>query len=235
MEITNTVQKRILAQLILSPALSFNQLWDKKDDSNKLAYHIQRLVSLGLIIKENNKYTLTPEGKALTSFLTQEGQNHIFPTIAYIAVLRQGKKLLCQERLKEPFRGYFGFVSGNLPFGIPFFDAIKKGIMQQTGLTVKGLQSKGFEEIITFEDNKPLHHHILYVVEGKAEGNLQQILGKKNVWVTKKEFETMKLFPKIAFDELIDPAVRFVVVSGQRFMKNGAFIGGKIIRKEVVQ
>src|SRR3989338_591387 len=205
MKISNLQQKKIIAQLIAKPKLSFNQLLDKKEDSNKLAYHINKLEDLGLIIKFEGKYILTKEGKALSAFLDVDGETSLFPTIAYIAIIWNGNKLLCQERLKEPFRNYVSFVSGPIKFGINTFDYVKEDVLKQTGINLLKLREKGIEEVITYENNKPTYHHMLYLFEAKASNfELIENPSKRNMWLTKKEIESKKIFPKIAFDYITD-------------------------------
>src|SRR3990172_2418916 len=124
MKFDHEKQRRIILELMLHPSLSFNQLWDRKDDSNKIAYHINKLERDGLIRKVDGKYGLTKQGRAASAFLDVEGKSTSFPTLAHITVIRKGNKILCQERLKEPFRGYYSFVTGSLQFGKSLFETI---------------------------------------------------------------------------------------------------------------
>jgi hypothetical protein len=77
-----------------------------------------------------------------------------------------------------------------------------------------------------------LYHHLVYGIEAVAEGKLlDSVIGKRNVWLAKKQLLEKKIFPKIAFDEYLDPKVKLVIAEGQRFMENGAFTGVRVIRK----
>lgn len=236
MRINNPQQKKIISQLIAKPKLSFNQLWDKKEDSNKIAYHINKLEEIGLIVKENKKYALTANGKALSAFLDLDGETVSPPTLAYIAIIKYENKMLCQERLKEPFRGYVTFISGPIKFGIGIDDWVKEDMFRQAGIKISKIREKGIEEVITYENKKPIFHHLLYLLEAKAENfKLTENPFKRNMWLTKKELESKKMFPKIAFDYLTDPKIDFVSIYGHRFMDNGKFINCKILRKRVIK
>jgi len=235
MRIDNAEQRRIIAQLILNEKMTFNQLWGKRGDSNKLAYHVNRLVENGILTKTPSGYSLSAKGKALSALLDGDGNSAPQPVMAYVVIIHKAGKMLCQERLKEPFRGYVSFISGNVKFGSSIIECAIAGVKKQAGLDLIHPMIKGTEEIVTFEGDEPLYHHIISVVTGGCEGELNtEIPGKRNRWVTKKQLSLEKLFPKIALDELLDPAVESVRAYGHRYMKDGEFTGGKVLWKDAI-
>lgn len=236
MRIDNAEQRRIIARLILNQKMTFNQIWGKRGDSNKLAYHINRLVENKILSKSPSGYCLSAKGKALSALLDGDGKESPHPVMAYVVIISKAGKLLCQERLKEPFRGYVGFVSGNIKFGSSVIDCAIAGVKKQAGLDLKNPVIKGTEEIVTFEGDEALYHHMISIVTGGCEGELiSEMPGKRNRWVTKKQLFDEKLFPKIGLDELLDPEVQSVRAFGHRYMKDGEFIGGKVIWREMIR
>ena len=233
MNLDHQKQREIVLKLAYSDLLTFNQLWDKKEDSNKLAYHLNRLVKLGLAKKSKNGYSLTERGKALTAFLDTKGVETTFPTLAYIVLVKNNGRLLCQERLKQPFKTLHSFPSGQVPFGTTAHDAARNGLLEQTGIRVDKLRHKGIEEIKTFEGEQLLYHHILLIFETESTDiQLKQTPKAKNLWLTAKEYLAKKRFPDIALPEIIH-SHSFIIASGERYMHNGEFTGAKILNKTV--
>ncbi|MBD3319374.1 hypothetical protein GF342_05705 [Candidatus Woesearchaeota archaeon] len=228
MHLENSVQQKIIRDLIHVEKASFNQLWKKKGDSNKFAYHLNRLINLGLIKKKSGHYTLTRLGKTFIAFLdSTTGSALSMPTLAYVCIIKKGRQYVCHERTKAPFRGYWSFVSGTLQFGSAIDAQVATDARTQTGLVLHDVKHKGIEEIRTLEDNEILYHHLLLIYTAKVKkGTLRVTLpGKRQQWMTEKEFLSAKTFPPIAVHELLDNNNTFVIASGERYMKQGQFTG----------
>lgn len=227
----NPLQRELFAKLMLKSSLGFNELWNKKERSNKIAYHLKHLCKIGLVSKTDNKYSLSEQGRALSAHIGSDGTITRMPTVAYLLIIKNGKKFLCQRRRKEPFRGYLSFVSGSVDFGTSSMEYAKKDAERQTGLTIKSIQPKGIEEVITYDGGQKAYHHVLIAYDASARGKLKQTIGKENVWLTKKQIKNEKHFPKIALDDYLDQTKEFTISEGERHMKNGSFVGGTLKRK----
>ena len=161
------LERSILLKLIHSPEMSFNELWAKQGESNTFTYHVHKLEQQGLIAKNTRgNYSLTDEGRRMSAFIEGEtGTKAEFPTLTLVILARKGERYLCQKRLKEPFYGYWGFVSGKINFGHNLFSCASRDLLEEAGLFGSEWTLKAFEMVKTFEQEKLLHHHYLFFVE----------------------------------------------------------------------
>ncbi len=227
------IQKNILLKLIHAPELGFNELWAKQGESNAFAYHIKKLEEQKIIQKTpQEKYQLTTEGRKLSAFIEGDtGTKALFPTITVVLLVWDGDKLLCQKRLKEPFYGTWGFVSGKINFGFNLFECATRDLKEETDLEASDWTLKALEQIKTYEQNQMIFHHYLFMVETKnAKGILKERTHKaEHAWLTVEEYEAKKSFPGGWFYTHILPAKRPILIEAERFMEKGKFIGGKLL------
>lgn len=236
MDIQHEVEKQIILKLIHNPILSFNELWAKQGESNNFAYHINKLEEKKLICKnEQGNYHLTEEGRKLSAFIEGDtGAKAEFPTLTVVALVKQNEKYLCQRRLKEPFYGYWGFVAGKINFGQNLFECATRDLLEEAGLHATEWKLKAIEQVKTFENSKILHHHYMFIVETtKATGTLKEKTHKaEHTWLTLEEYAKKERFPSDWFFTHIVNAEKPAMIEAERYMENGRFTGGKIVRVE---
>lgn len=227
------LEKKIVLKLIHTPRASFNELWDKQGESNTFAYHLGKIVEKGLVEKKEGLYSLTEEGHKFSAFIEGDtGSRAEFPTITIVLIVKEGDKYLCQKRLKQPFYGVWGFPSGKINFGQNLFECAKRDLMEETGLESDKWELKALEQVKTFEDDKMLfHHYIFHVMTETAKGALKEHTHKaENKWMTIDEYyEKEESFPGDKFKEHILPAKVPILLEGERYLKNGKFIGYKTL------
>lgn len=102
-------------------SLKFNQIRDNAYPSNKFSYHLNALISEGLIKKENEQYTVTNEGVRVLTYLDGvKIENKKKPIVGVFILGHDTEKdlILLNERSKQPFLGYFGVPGGKLELGV---------------------------------------------------------------------------------------------------------------------
>jgi hypothetical protein len=166
MEISHDIQKSILLKLIHTPEATFTELLGNERDSNKFAYHLGGLEKSNIILKKDGKYSLSTEGKKISAFIEGDtGSKAAFPTFTHVLIVKDGDKILAQKRLKEPFYGYWGLISGKINFGFNIEECAKRDIEEETGLKAENAKFFGVNQAKTFEDDNMIHHHIMFFVE----------------------------------------------------------------------
>lgn len=231
-EIQHETERQILLKLIHNPELSFNELWAKQGESNKFAYHVNKLEEKGLIKKSQKGYQLTDEGKKLSAFIEGDsGTRAEFPTLTVVVLVKNGDKYLCQKRLKEPFYGYWGVVSGKINFGQNLFECATRDLYEEAGLKANDWKLKGIEQVKTYQEGKLLFHHYMLIVEtDKFSGTLKERTHKaEHKWLTLEEYEKAEGFPREWFFKYIVHAERPVMIEAERYMENGKFTTGKLL------
>lgn len=223
-------QRKIILKLIHNPSLSFNELWGKEGESNKFAYHLNKLEEEGLVIKQETTYTLTEEGKKLSAFIEGDtGTKAEFPTLTIVLIIKKDEKYLCQKRLKEPFYGYWGFVSGKINFGQNIEECAHRDLYEETGLETKEWKLKAIEQTKTFEESKLLFHHYMFILEtNNPKGQLKIKTHKaEHVWLTLDEYKNKERFPGEWFFDHIIHSNKLVLLENERYMKEGKFISAQ--------
>lgn len=171
---------------------------DKKYESNLFAYHLKRLQEQGIVEKQEDYYHLTPEGRKLSAFIEGDtGSKASLPTPTVIIVVREGNKLLCQKRLKEPFFGIWGLPSGKINFGWHPRECAIRDLKEETGLDAKNAELIDVESTKSFDDGALLYHHLMFTyLVTEYEGTLIERTHKaENKFLTLDELSQEKCFP----------------------------------------
>lgn len=188
------LQLQILKKLLFSPGLKYSEL--RPDDSienNKLSFHLDTLVSQGLVNKKGDKYILTLIGKEYANRMDTEKiqikkQGKIGVVPCCVRNIDGKKEYLIYTRLKHPFYGYQGFPTGKIDYGESVFDAARRELQEETNL-------KGDPELFcithyTVYDKK---HNLLedkYFYFMKVENPLGELKANnegKHEWVKESE------------------------------------------------
>lgn len=233
MELEHDIQRKIILRLIHDPELSFNELWQKQGESNNFAYHLNKLQELSLINKtESGNYKLTLEGQKRSAFIEGDtGTQAQFPTFSIVILAKTGDKYVCQKRLKEPFYGYWGFISGKINFGQNLFECATRDLLEETGLRSTQWILKALEQVKTYDQGKLAFHHYLFHLEtDSVSGELIEKTHKaENAWLTLEEYKQKETFPSEKFFQYILPAKTPVLLEAERYMEKGKFVGSKIV------
>ncbi len=143
-------QTTILRELLFHPSASFAELQKPTGlDSAHFKFHIARLVQLGFVQKEaDSKYSLSTLGKEYANRLdTEKNTIEKQPKLSVLLAIEKGDgRLLFQERLKQPYYGFWSLPTGKISWGEKVTEAGARELKEETGLTadlrVSGLQHK---------------------------------------------------------------------------------------------
>lgn len=206
-------QTHILRELLFHPSAGYAELQKPTGlTSDHFNFHIRRLVELSLVQKlKRGKYRLTPAGKEYANRLDTD-QNTIErqPKVAVllgIERLRNGKKeYLFQERLKNPWFGFWGIPSGKIRWGETIPDAAARELYEETRLTADISFAGIYHEHTLLDDNPlPQEDKIFFVMHCRnPKGKLlKQFEGGKNAWFAASDAK--KLEPRfLSFDLELD-------------------------------
>lgn len=218
----HSAQTAILRELLFHPSANFATLQKTTGlDSDHFKFHIKRLLELGYVEKtDNSHYTLTIKGKEYSNKLdtdsnTMERQTK---TAALLIVAREKDgetEILVQERLKQPFYGFWGRPTGKIRWGETIVEGAERELLEETGLRakckVKGVYHKIDKQT---ESGELLEDKIFYAVLcTDLEGELtEEFEGGRNAWMTVDQINKLsKKFEGIEKDHLkyIDQPFQF--------------------------
>ncbi len=208
-------QVAILRHLLFSPSAGFAQLQkDTALTSDHFNFHIKKLVESGYAQKNGDQYTLTARGKEYANRLdTDENEIERQPKISVVLIVERQhdgrREFLCQQRLKQPYYGFWGRLGGKLRWGESFEEAAARELMEETGMagtfTYKTIYHK---RDYKKQSGELLEDKVFIIMHtDNATGELMvDFEGGHNEWLTQEEFIAKEKTFESAhhFIELID-------------------------------
>lgn len=152
-------------------------------------------------LKKNSlKYSLTPKGKEFANRMdTEEVSIEKQPKVAVMVVatkIENGKKyLLVQERTKEPYFGYSGFITGKIRFGEKVVEAAKRELKEESGLSCKNIHLKRLvrDYVVLNNTGELVEDKMFFVIHAaNPKGDLVNTKNGNNKWLTEDEFKHLK-------------------------------------------
>lgn len=202
------VQGSILRELLFHNGTNFASLNKTELTNDHFTFHIKRLLSEGIIEKKGKLYYLTQKGKQFAGKLdidSKKMEKFGTPGVAVTAkkMIDGIPHYIVQQRLKEPFYGYYGFINGKIRFSEFSKDTARRELKEETGVS-------GEPEILMVahklrgpsrEEIKLDHFFFLYLVKNPV-GELQDTKEGKNFWKPLDEIRKLQIFP--GFESYLD-------------------------------
>jgi ADP-ribose pyrophosphatase YjhB (NUDIX family) len=196
------VQTSILRELLFHPSAGYAVLQKPTGlTSDHFNFHIGRLVDLGLVEKvARGEYRLTPRGKEYANKLdTDNNTIERQPKVAVILAVEKeenGKRyVLFQERLKNPYFGFWGLPSGKIRWGETIMETAARELDEEAGLEADFRIAGVYHEHVSNSDNGEfLEDKVFFVMHGtRPRGRLKEKFeGGRNTWLTRKESEGLE-------------------------------------------
>ena len=187
-------QTSILRELLFHTQAGFAQMQKPTGlTSDHFTFHISRLVDLGYVEKvAKGMYKLTHKGKEYANKLdTDTNTIERQPKCAVILAVEDDQgRWLYQERLKNPYYGFWGFPTGKIRWGETILETAARELDEETGLSadyrIAGLYH---EHVKSAETKDILEDKLFFVVHcTNPRGNLvADFEGGHNEWKNPKE------------------------------------------------
>ncbi|HCR35549.1 hypothetical protein A2130_02635 [Candidatus Woesebacteria bacterium GWC2_33_12] len=194
-------QSFILKSLQFKTRASFSELNIYNITSDRFNFHLKRLVTNKFISKDDLKYSLTSKGKEFIN--RAEKQAKIGVAIHCIRTKNGKKEYLIHRRGKEPFKNWYGSISGKVLFGENPIKTSERVLKKETGLdgdfTLKGIAHyiRLDKEKTSLEDE----YFWVYKVDNIKGGFRKKTKYGENIWLNKQQIKKLKnIFA--SFDEM---------------------------------
>ena len=162
-------QVSILRELLFHPEAGFAHMQKPTGlTSDHFNFHITRLIDLGYVEKVvKGQYRLTPKGKEYSNKLdTDTNTVERQPKVAVILAIEKGDgKWLFQQRLKQPYYGFWGFPSGKIRWGEMIKETAARELEEETGLSADLRIAGLYHEVVrSVETNEILEDKQFFMI-----------------------------------------------------------------------
>lgn len=212
-------QVAILRHLLFVPSARYAELQKKTAlSSDHFNFHIKKLIEAGYVEKRDQQYRLTPKGKEYANRLdTEEHEIERQPKISVALIVerqRDGRReFLFQQRLKNPYFGFWGRLGGKVRWGESFEAAAARELEEETGLQATFAYRMSYRKRDFTADGELLEDKLFIIMHtDHTDGELmERFEGGYNKWMTQEEFlQTDKRFESAhEFVELIDQGASY--------------------------
>lgn len=205
-------QMKILRHLLLSPSAGFAELQKQTGlTSDHANFHIKKLTDVGYIEKNpEDKYVLTRAGKEYANRMdTDDNVIEKQPKLSVALIIEDAEgRFLAQQRLKQPYYGFWGRPTGKIRWGETMLEAAGRELTEETGLTAD-LSVAGFYHKMDYDKDSSelLEDKIFVLVYGTnpqgelvvdGEGHHNEWLSDKTLYEQDKFFQSVPEITAIA-------------------------------------
>lgn len=223
------IQSQIITILLFKPEARFSELNKTKLPTDQINFHIKALLDSKLLEKgKNGKYILTSSGKEFANrFDTEksvvEKQAKVSVVIVSSKKVNGITKYLLQQRLKQPYYGYYGAVGGKIRWGETVEEAAIREFKEETGLDAKVKLLKVKHKMDYSKEGLLLDDKYFFVFKAfNLKGTLiSKFEGGRNIWLTREEMQTINP----VFDDL-DRTMKIVNQKKLTFSQNKYTVSG---------
>lgn len=191
-------QVAILHALLFRPAAGFAELQKASAlSSDHFNFHLRKMIEQGLVHKNNaGHYTLTITGKEYANrFDTDARVVERQPKVAVLlAIQNREGKWLCQQRLKQPFYGFWGRPTGKIRYGETIMEGAARELMEEAGITAT-LKFQGIYHKMDYQTDSGelLEDKIFFTIYGTdPQGDfVEEFEGGRNAWLSLEEIKAL--------------------------------------------
>ena len=170
-------EKNILELFLYHDSLKFNEIEKSlKIRSNKLSYHIKKLIEKEILEKREDTYNLSEKSEYLIPYIS----NKITVLPVIIIHIGNNKQCFLYERLKRPFKNKLGLPGGRLLMNESIEECTKRIMKSKHNLDIKLKKINSISlEHVKNKQNK-LHSFLLILVSAEAKNKIKLTNIEKN-------------------------------------------------------
>ncbi len=192
----NPTQLKILTQLNTTiDCKRYSELKLDGIENDLFNYHLQYLVSVGLVKKNTLGYEITKDGKSFMADLDAQGKKYelfrLSVIINAIKIENGIKYVLAQRRKRHPYFNDVSTISGKIKKGEFAIDAAIRKLREETGLIANNLQNIGtLRKIRTNHDQETIEDtfYTVFYTENPTGKLITSNEFGENMWLPFNDF-----------------------------------------------
>ena len=169
--------EEILRLFLYNDKLKFNEIEKSvKIRSNKLTYHLKKLIEKGVLEKKNEYYKLSESSEILIPYISDK--KTVLPVL--LILIGNEKNAFLSNREKRPYQGKLGLPGGRVLLGESFSDATERIMKNKFNIKCKlqKVNSISLEHIK--KNKKTIHSFMLIFVTAKTRDEIELVDLEKN-------------------------------------------------------
>lgn len=208
------IQTSILRALLFRESARFSEMNTENISTDRFTFHLKQLVDAGMVFKiDDQNYALTTKGKEFANRFDVDSGPAVLEKQAKLGVLvvamkeEDGKRwYLMQNRQKQPFFGFRGFITGKIKRGESVAETAARELLEEAGLTAEFEHKAVYHERIfldggeLFEDK----YFFVFLAEDPKGTLIEKFEGGINEWIAEDDVLSGNIFYDIA--DLLDLA-----------------------------
>lgn len=159
------MEQEILSLFLFHNKLKFNEIQKQsKTRSNKLAYHLKKLINKGILIKQKDFYMTSETFEYLIPYISNK--KAVLPVI--LIFLGNKKQAFLYKRDKKPYKNYLSLPGGRLLIQESIENAAKRIMKEKFDIQIKinKINSISLEQVK--KNNKILHSFLLIFISATS-------------------------------------------------------------------
>jgi len=156
--------------------------------SNMVSYHLDKMLHLGVIKKEDGYYYLTDDYEQMIPLYS----NSPFPVPVILVAVEHNNKLLLLKRKKRPYKDYWAMIGGKIQLEEDLKDASLRIIKQKANIDGSFISFNSIVQERVQSDDKIKHNFFLFFTKVKTDSD----------FVRSSEYGELKWFSKDELDKI---------------------------------
>jgi 8-oxo-dGTP pyrophosphatase MutT (NUDIX family) len=204
--ITHHIQKYILQVLSRQESAKFSQMRPPKVDSNLYSYHLNKMISSGFVVKQDDGYSLSIKGMQYVEYTSNSSMRvRVQPKIVTTVLLKnQNDKYLLTQRLKQPYIGLWGLPMGKIHSNCDktILNAAQRELYEKTNVTHEDLTHVGDMYLKIHLKDVLISDLLVHVFRASVQD--EPVPNTTSSWSSQSEINKLKIIPGV--NEIIESA-----------------------------
>lgn len=206
------IQTKILRELLFIPHAKFSELNTVDIPNDHFTFHLKQLIRAGLIIKNENTYSLTPKGMEIAGRIDADQsivfqQPKVSVSITVLNKINGIDHVLILHRKRAPSAGKYAWYTTKVRMGELLSQSCERCLLTETGLKAQfdyaGLLHVIRKQDENYEIDVVLPHFKATQVQGELISETDE---GENIWIPVEEIKNLEN-TLIGFRETLDAVI----------------------------